>query len=283
MRDTRISFFLLINVLWLIALVVPPSSFAEGRVEYRQTTSIILTDAGQPANRDLRAYLPEEYSPSRSVCPAPCLIYSTAVGARTRSSASDHSLQKALLSQSSDQKYMLMVNNEKPTIDGLRVAGEILSGLGMATGSTIVLRLYYYGYIYHASDEFPDSDEFPHPAKFYFLLLAPINYTFFSALGVYLVGNTGNETGSFGSALLGSTLGMAVDVILFATLAFTEDSLADYLFGQHPKKTLAIMIPIVLAVPPVMATIYFNRSREYKTQPAGSESQMRINFLKFPF
>jgi len=173
---------------------------------------------------------------------------------------------------------MLMVNNEKPTIDGLRVTGEILSGLGMAAGSTIVLRLYY-RYIYHASDESPDSDEFPDPAKLNYLLFVPINYTFFSALGVYLVGNMGNETGSFVSALLGSTLGMAVDAILFATLAFTKDSLADYLFGQHPKKTLAIM----MAIPPVMATIYFNRSREYRTQPADNESQMRINFLKFAF
>ncbi len=126
---------------------------------------------------------------------------------------------------------------------------HILSGLGMAGGSTAVMVLFIRGTI-----SGPDY----HNALGYFVILAPLNYTFFSALGVYLAGKKGNGTGSFWFALLGSALGMVADVVLVAALSYTH-SLADYLFSQHPKKTLAIMMVILLAVPPAMATICFKR------------------------
>ena len=61
--------------LWLSALIVQPIAFAKGRVEHHQMTSKILADAGQPADRELSIYLPEEYDASELAYPVLYLIH----------------------------------------------------------------------------------------------------------------------------------------------------------------------------------------------------------------
>lgn len=61
--------------LWLIALIVQPVALSKGRVEHHQMTSKILADAGQPADRELSVYLPEEYDTSELAYPVLYLIH----------------------------------------------------------------------------------------------------------------------------------------------------------------------------------------------------------------
>jgi len=64
----------LVCTIWL-CLIVPPVTFAKGRVEHHQITSKILSDAGQPADRELSVYLPEEYDTSDLAYPVLYLIH----------------------------------------------------------------------------------------------------------------------------------------------------------------------------------------------------------------
>jgi len=61
--------------LWLIALIVQPVALSKGRVEHHQMTSKILSDAGQPADRELSVYLPEDYDASGLAYPVLYLIH----------------------------------------------------------------------------------------------------------------------------------------------------------------------------------------------------------------
>lgn len=79
-----------------------------------------------------------------------------------------------------------------------------------------------------------------------FLIAYPIG----SAIGVYLVGNIGDETGSFGATLRGSIIGGALGLLAFGV-------------GVLPGA-------------PIGATIGFNSSRRYKT-PRTSETGL-LNF-----
>ena len=77
-------------------------------------------------------------------------------------------------------------------------------------------------------------------------------YLLGSTIGVYLVGNIGDETGSFRAALLGSLTGWLTSYVL-AAISTTCVELDD--------DSLTLLI---LALPPIGATVGFNRSRKYK-------------------
>jgi hypothetical protein len=74
-----------------------------------------------------------------------------------------------------------------------------------------------------------------------------------SALGVYLIGNTGNARGSFGRALFGSFLG---EVAAFAILLVDHEG--------------SVGIVSFLVLPPICAALMFNRSLRYKSLPGPS-------------
>ncbi|MBN2198388.1 MAG: hypothetical protein JW747_00900 [Candidatus Aminicenantes bacterium] len=89
-----------------------------------------------------------------------------------------------------------------------------------------------------------------------------------SALGVYFIGTRGKETGSFIATLLGSIIGFAGPMLIF------------------PRDRLdRVSVVFILASSSVGATIAFNMSRRYKTNPALSEAlvgfrdgKLTINF-----
>ena len=59
----------------LIALIMQSIAFAEGTIVHIQTTSQIMTDAGQPADRELSIYLPEGYDTSGLAYPVEYSIH----------------------------------------------------------------------------------------------------------------------------------------------------------------------------------------------------------------
>lgn len=82
--------------------------------------------------------------------------------------------------------------------------------------------------------------------------------TFGSALGVYLVGNSKNIKGSFGSALLGSLLGEGLAIGL-SLLAESED----------------VTVLAFITLPPICSALLFNSSLKYRSSPI---SNALINF-----
>jgi hypothetical protein len=73
-----------ILVIWLITLILQSVAFAEGRFEHLQITSKILADAGQPSDKEISIYLPEEYDTSELAYPVLYLIHALSdLGNRT--------------------------------------------------------------------------------------------------------------------------------------------------------------------------------------------------------
>ena len=130
---------------------------------------------------------------------------------------------------------------EKPPLNNGRITGEILAG---GTGAFALGALG--GYIGLELDWGEDLD-FLFPESSAIGIFA--GCTLGSAVGVYIVGNIGNETGSFLATLGGSIVGM----------------LAGLGSGLLDEEDLSIFT--ILAGPHVFATIAFNMTRRYDSPP----------------
>lgn len=133
----------------------------------------------------------------------------------------------------------------KPPLSATRIAGEVGAGTALGllgAGLPIVL---------FSSGEGEDWG-----GLFAMVAISPITYTLGSIAGVYLVGNIGDETGYFPSALLGGIAGGAIAITKWIlTLEKLSDS--DVLY-----KTCMIT---GLMFAPIGATIAFNLSRKYES------------------
>ena len=92
-----------------------------------------------------------------------------------------------------------------------------------------------------------------------FLVVPPV-YGLGSAVGVYLVGSRGKQTGSF---LLTLTCGFSGGLIMQAMLP-----LANYLSDVLIVILFWLLWPLVLLIPPILATLGFNLTRRYKQPPS---------------
>lgn len=140
----------------------------------------------------------------------------------------------------------------KPPLNTGKVAGELLAGcvLGAAAG---IGGGYLGASILDTGGMFGDIAGAG--------LGVMVAYPLGCALGVYLVGNLGNETGSFGSALGWAYGGMLVGAIgggLLSSLSPTVASVA------------------IFVTPPLFATLAFNKSRRYKNPQAVSASLLNF-------
>ena len=123
---------------------------------------------------------------------------------------------------------------EKPPLNGGRIASEILSGTGLG----------FLGYILRWRIGDPS------------IVGDVVGLTFGSSLGVYIVGNIGNETGSYLATLAGSACGTGISYIL-------------YVYDIY--NIFSVSLP-----PSILGTIGFNLTLRYKTPPE-SETAL-INF-----
>lgn len=132
----------------------------------------------------------------------------------------------------------LLVRSERASIPPLhygRIAGEILTGTGSG-----FLSLY-------AGVSFG-------------LAGVLIGYPLGVAIGVSAVGNIGNETGSFGSAFSGATIGMLADLAIISAL-------------RHSDHGNTVTYLTILAIAPIVSTIFFNLTREYD-QPTSHDTAL---------
>ena len=147
-------------------------------------------------------------------------------------------------------------SREKPLLSKKRIFREILAGggLGVAGGLAGGLAGLGIGYLLR-----PDEEEYIGPIVGFFLG-ASIGYPIGSALGVYLIGDNADETGSFVATLCGSLLGTSLTCA--AILLRILPSPLSYMF--------------FFAVPPICACIGFNMTRRYKSPPASGSALLNF-------
>ena len=146
----------------------------------------------------------------------------------------------------------------KPPLNTGKVAGELLAGCVL--GSIAGIGGAYLGASISILDTGRSFGDIIASAGLGMMAAYPLG----CALGVYLVGNLGNETGSFGSALLGAYGGMVVwggSAIALNKLSPTSSTVASLAF---------------LVIPPLFATLAFNKSRRYKNPQAVSASLLNF-------
>jgi hypothetical protein len=140
---------------------------------------------------------------------------------------------------------------DKPRVSGGKLFGEIFLGMlgnvAAGYGGSLI------GYQIAKEDDGEWFDGFGGAILGYFS-----GSTFGSALGVYIIGNSGDAKGSFGSALLGSLLGEGAAVLVAIITKGGDATLISF-----------------IALPPIGAALLFNSSLKHKSLPV---SHALLNF-----
>ena len=170
--------------------------------------------------------------------------------------------QAPVFLQSSGQTYLLGVAVEqrdgKPPLSGKRIAGEILAGV------VFVVPAAYSFYL--AGEE---------SALLWLLGFACLNFG--PAAGVSLVGNIGDETGSYLSAFEGACCGcLAILPLFLLAIKTVAGPVADALELDENDVESCIM-GVCVTLPSIGATIGFNRTRRYKTSAEPETALLNLN------
>ena len=136
-------------------------------------------------------------------------------------------------------------NRQKPPLSVGRIVGEILAGLALGIASLLLVWIGSWLII-------------PNEALAYLFLIlffacCPLLYGIGCALGVYLIGSIGKQTGSFSVSLIG---GFVVGfIVILPSLSLFKS-----------RKMTVDLIPALLLflLPPIAATICFNLKRRFK-------------------
>ena len=148
-------------------------------------------------------------------------------------------------------------NRQKPPLSLTRIIGEILAGT--ALGLVALLLAYVTGSVLVGKVGPAESSGELEAILFlimFTIVFSPL-YGLGSAVGVYLLGTRGKQTGSFLLTLAGGFVG-AIGVLLPSFSLF---------FGG---KVIVHLIPLLLLslIPPILATLGFNLRRRYKKPPS---------------
>jgi hypothetical protein len=148
-------------------------------------------------------------------------------------------------------------NRQKPPLSIGRIAGEILAGL--ALGFVLLLVVYVTGSVLVGKVGPAESSGELEAILFlimFTIVFSPL-YGFGSAVGVYLLGTRGKQTGSFLLTLAGGFVGAIVVLLPSFSLFFSG-------------KVIVHLVPLLLLllIPPGMATLGFNLTRRYKEPPS---------------
>ncbi len=158
--------------------------------------------------------------------------------------------------EQNSQKPPLSRYSQKPPLSRCRIAGEILAGLAVAVPVLYVAILVFA--IVFAIPVIPPGESGGYIGESVVMLLLfaffafPILYGPASAIGVYLVGSRGKQTGSFLLTLVAGFLGGCV---MLPTLFVTGSVLG------------GACLALVFLTAPVIATIGFNGTRRYRSKP----------------
>jgi len=145
-------------------------------------------------------------------------------------------------------------NRQKPPLSFGRIAGEILAGIGMSFAVMMLVGclegIVFLGGI--------GDGETGIAFMAMFSKVTPAVYGIAGAVGVYLLGSRGNQTGSLMVTL---AFGLFAGLLKLAVLP---------LANRLPEMLIVILFcsfgPLVLLVPPIAATIGFNLTRRYRQE-----------------
>ena len=134
---------------------------------------------------------------------------------------------------------------QKPPFGSVRIIGEILAGTAMGIAVAVPA-------VYVIGAFFPKGCFSGFAALGFMFLVIPPLYGIVSAVGVYLVGSIGKQTGSLLPTLGGGFLGAFGVFIPSISLLMRGNVIL-----------LIFLLPLLL-IPPGMATLGFNQARRYK-------------------
>lgn len=158
---------------------------------------------------------------------------------------------------------------EKPPSHNGRIVGELLAG--GTGGVAVVIAGMQLGAL--IGSVVGDRDK----GAYIGFIIGSIGYPLGNAMGVYLVGNLGNETGSFSATLKGSILGTLVGALvggagcLFATADSEVDPIFITIYTTSELMPIALVGGGLVGAPigaSIGATLKFNKTRRYKSPPA---------------
>jgi hypothetical protein len=142
--------------------------------------------------------------------------------------------------------------HQKPPLSLARIAGEILAGIGMVFAVMMLVGCIEVIVSFGGIGDGETRIAF----MAMFSKVTPAVFGIAGAVGVYLVGSRGNQTGSL---MLTLAFGFFAGLLKLAVLPLAKllpDVLIVILFCSFG--------PLVLLVPPIAATIGFNLTRRYK-------------------
>jgi len=143
---------------------------------------------------------------------------------------------------------------QKPPLSVIRIVSEIL--VGMLLGFTALPVVYIINIMLFGKSDYSGSVGGLHAFAFLGILmfLFPPLYVLGCSVGVSLVGDRGEQTGSFLATLVGGLIG-AFCVFIPSLILFTGG-----------KEVLLVSLLPLLFIPSGMATVGFNLTRRYKVQ-----------------
>jgi hypothetical protein len=159
---------------------------------------------------------------------------------------------------------------QKPPLSGGRIAGEILAGtaVGFAAG---LLGGFGFLMMVHPGRGFDEGILALAAAVFH---VFPAVYGVASAVGVYLVGRIGKQTGSF---LWTLGCGFAGVLVIMGMRGVIHSFYWSYWFPSVPGWA---SVPLALLIPPLIAMCAFNLTRRYK-EPVSPRSSSGKCFTSF--
>lgn len=154
-------------------------------------------------------------------------------------------------------------SRQKPPLSLGRIVGEIF--VGMATGFIVALPVAFISSIgaIIASDEkvscFGPALTLATSVCVLVIVLLML-YGPACAIGVYLVGRTGKQTGSFLQALGGGFVAGPVILVMLYLTCHLSEAMMVMLF--------CLLLLLALFISPILATLGFNLTRRYKEPPS---------------
>lgn len=154
----------------------------------------------------------------------------------------------------------------KPTLSVARIAGEIIAGEATGATAAAIAYLFFWVVCHVAKGEsvgggsMCDITLWDLVIQGIMVLFVPAVYGLGCSVGVYFVGNRGNQTGSFLATLGFGLIGAFFMLVVCFPMALLSPEL---IVGVENIVRWALWV-LVSFIPPIFATLGFNLARRYK-------------------
>ena len=157
-------------------------------------------------------------------------------------------------------------SHQKPPLSFIRIAGEIIAGEATGATAAAIAYLLFWVVCHVAKGEsvgggsMCDITLWDLVIQGIMVLFVPAVYGLGCAVGVYFVGNRGNQTGSFLATLGFGLIGAFFMLIMLFPVVLLSPAL---IVGVENIVRWALWV-LVSFIPPIIATLGFNLTRRYK-------------------